>query len=171
MLPFTRVRPALLAGALAILPTLLATAPAQQPTKVLPDPTPRKDQILEQFAKEFITVTPGKGVFATTYLMGSKDVPDATPVHAVTFGGPFAMAKYEVTQELYHVVMGKNPSKWLGLRNSAEMMNWQDANTFCEKVHAEMPNRKHNAPDETIPLPTPAERTNACAPGSQTAYS
>ena len=52
----------------------------------------------------------------------TKKKPDAKggrdnerPVHEVTFKYSFAMAKYEVTQELYHVVMGKNPAKWQGL--------------------------------------------------------
>ena len=52
------------------------------------------------------------------------------------------MAKYEVTQELYEAVMGKNPSRWKGPRNSVEMVSWDEANDFCRKATAELRKRK-----------------------------
>ena len=43
-----------------------------------------------------------------------------------------------MTQELYEAVMGKNPSRWKGPRNSVEMVSWDEANDFCRKVTAEL---------------------------------
>lgn len=150
----------------------LAHLQAQGQKKVLPDPTPRKEQILELFVKEFIQVTPGKGKFPASFMMGStKGLLDAQPAHKVTMIHPFAMAKYEVTQELYHVIMGKNPARWQGLRNSVEMLSWEEANAFCQKVTAELKKRKLIGEDEEIRLPTEAEWEYVCRAGTTTTYS
>src|SRR3954467_6019620 len=83
------------------------------------DPVQRKDAILKLFASEFVTLTPGAGKFPDSFQMGSEKGGRETerPAHKVTLKSPFAMAKYEATQELYHAVTGKNPSKWKGPRN------------------------------------------------------
>ncbi len=103
--------------------------------------------------------------------MGSSKGPDsAQPVHKVTFGYSFAVNRYEVTQELYHVVMGKNPSKWKGPRNSVEMVDWNHAVEFCRKVTEELRQRKLLGADEEIRLPTEAEWEYACRAGTSTIY-
>jgi formylglycine-generating enzyme required for sulfatase activity len=68
-----------------------------------PDPTPRKDAILKRFAEEFVLLTPGKGKFPADFIMGTTKFRDKNeePAHKVTFKHPFAICKYEVTQELY----------------------------------------------------------------------
>ena len=77
-----------------------------------------------------MTLTPGMGRFPASFEMGSPD-PKAPaterPQVKVTFKSPFAVARYEVTQELYEAVMGKNPSKWKGPRNSVEMVSHAEA--------------------------------------------
>ena len=89
---------------------------AGEQKKKLEDPTPRKDAILKLFVEEFVPITPGKEQFPESFMMGSEKggQDNERPVHKVTFKYPFAMAKYEVTQELYHVVMGKNPRRVSG---------------------------------------------------------
>jgi formylglycine-generating enzyme required for sulfatase activity len=89
----------------------------------------------------------------------------------VTFKSEFAIGKYEVTQELYEAVIGKNPSKWKGTRNSVEMVSWDDANEFCRKVTLELRERKLLKENEVIRLPSEAEWEYACRAGSKAAYS
>src|SRR2546429_6595018 len=81
---------------------------------------PRDEQILKRFVDEFVQLTPGEGKYPASFTMGSpNDKPAAEqPAHEVTFKHPFAIAKYEVTQELYELIIGSNPSKWRGRRNS-----------------------------------------------------
>lgn len=105
--------------------------------------------------------------------MGSDqgDRANERPAHKVTFKREFAIAKYEVTQELYFVVMGNNPAKWKGPRNSVEMVNWHEATDFCAKVTAELRRLKLLAENAVIRLPSEAEWEYACRAGTTTAYS
>jgi formylglycine-generating enzyme required for sulfatase activity len=131
-----------------------------------------RDAILRRFVDEFVLLTPGKGKFPASFKMGTDGgAADAKPVHTVTFGYPFAVAKYEVTQELYEAIMGKNPSRWKGKRNSVEMMSWDEANDFCKKVTAELRQKKLIGEKEVIRLPSEAEWEYACRAGTTTAYS
>jgi formylglycine-generating enzyme required for sulfatase activity len=105
--------------------------------------------------------------------MGSAgDTPaNEKPPFKVTFAANFAIGKYEVTQELYEAVIGKNPSKWQGKRNSVEMVSWEDANEFCRKATLELRERKLLKENEVIRLPSEAEWEYACRAGSTAAYS
>src|SRR5262249_19738771 len=78
-----------------------------------------KEPALKLFAEEFVAINPGEGKFPASFRRGTENGrKDEQPVHEVKIARPFAMAKYEVTQELYAAVMGKNPAKWTGPRNS-----------------------------------------------------
>src|SRR5262249_10136333 len=61
----------------------------------------RKEQILRRFLDEFVLLTPGADKFPATFAMGSAgDAPASEkPVRVITLKQPFALAKYEVTQE------------------------------------------------------------------------
>jgi hypothetical protein len=48
--------------------------------------------------------------------------------------GKFYMGVYEVTQDLYETVMGKNPSYFKGGSNPVEKVNWHEAIKFCNKL-------------------------------------
>jgi formylglycine-generating enzyme len=68
--------------------------------------------------------------------MGSnKGTNDEKPIHSVTLND-FYIGKYEVTQEQYEKVMGKNPSSFKASGKDApvEKVNWYDAVEFCNKL-------------------------------------
>lgn len=137
------------------------------------DPVKRKEPILKLFAEEFVLLRPGTDKYPADFLMGTEKGghQNERPVHKVAFSKPFAIAKYEATQELYHAVMGKNPSKWKGPRNAIEMVNFQETLDFCAAVTREMRKAKLIADDETIRLPSEAEWEYACRAGTNTDYS
>jgi formylglycine-generating enzyme required for sulfatase activity len=149
------------------------SVPAGGTKKKYEDPTPRTEAILKRCAEEFITLTPGQGKFPGDFVMGAdKDGDDnEQPAHKVTLKYSFAIGTYEVTQELYHVVMGKNPAKWQGPRNSVEMVSWDEAVEFCKRLTKELRKRKLIGDNETIRLPSEAEWEYACRAGTTTAYS
>jgi formylglycine-generating enzyme required for sulfatase activity len=136
-----------------------------------PAPKPDPDRILKLFTGEFVELTPGKGKFPASFTMGTRGTAAESPPVTVRFKKAFAIARYEVTQELYQVVMGNNPSKWPGRRNSVEMVSWDDASTFCRKVTTMLRARKLIAAGEEIRLPSEAEWEYACRAGTTTAFS
>jgi formylglycine-generating enzyme required for sulfatase activity len=141
--------------------------------KPLSDPTPRKDAILKLFVEEFVPITPGKGRFPQSFMMGTEKGghDNERPAHKVTFKYSFAMAKYEVTQELYHVVVGTNPARFQGLRNGIDRVNWHEANDFCVRATKLMRERKLIGDNERIRLPSEAEWEYCCRAGTTTAWS
>jgi formylglycine-generating enzyme required for sulfatase activity len=158
-------------AALALLPLLLLLSPRPAPADGKEDKGAR---ILRTFAEELVPLTPGKGKFPARFTMGTagdKAAASERPTVKVSLKAPFAMAKYEVTQELYELVTGKSPSRWRGPRNSVEKVTWDDANTFCTKVTALLRKQKLIKANEVIRLPSEAEWEYACRAGTTTAYS
>jgi formylglycine-generating enzyme required for sulfatase activity len=153
---------------LLVLVVLLPVA-AQEKKK---PPYRDKESALKLFAEEFVSITPGKGKFPAKFQMGSEKGPkEEQPAHEVTFKYPFGMAKFEVTQELYQALMGNNPAKWKGPRNSVEMMTHAEAVEFCKRATAEMRKAKLIDNDEEIRLPTEAEWEYCCRAGTTTPFS
>jgi formylglycine-generating enzyme required for sulfatase activity len=146
---------------LALLPLAGADGPFAPPEKAL-----------KRFVEELVPLTPGKGKFPASYQMGSAGKAPASerPAVKITFSRPFAIARYEVTQELYHAVTGKSPAKWKGPRNSVEMVNWDEANAFCAKLTKMLRERKLIKADEVVRLPSEAEWEYACRAGTTTRY-
>lgn len=129
------------------------------------------DPLLQTFVDELVEITPGEGHFSREFEMGSKAEEAEQPVHRVRLSEPFAIAKYEVPQNLYEAVMGENPSRWKGPRNSAERMTWHEANRFCEKLTQQLRKQQLIDADELIRLPSEAEWEYCCRAGTTTAYS
>jgi formylglycine-generating enzyme required for sulfatase activity len=128
--------------------------------------------LLRVFVSEFVEITPGRGKFPRSFQMGSADGPRSErPVRTVMFDYDFAMARYEVPQNLYEAVTGKNPSVWGGPRNSVEMMTWREAEAFCREATRLLREAELIGPNEVVRLPTEAEWEYCCRAGTTTAYS
>lgn len=132
----------------------------------------QRTSLLKTFRDEFVTLTPGKEEFTSKFTMGTNDGPAAErPAHRVSLKRPFAIARYEVPQNLWEAMMGENPSRWKGQRNSVEMISYDDAIEFCRRASAEMRKAKLIGDDEVIRLPTEAEWEYAARAGTSSRYS
>ncbi len=83
--------------------------------------------------------------------------------HRVTLTQGFWLGETVVTQALWQVVMGTNPSTIKGEQLPAERVSWHDAQSFCQRLNAMIP-------DLTSRLPTEAEWEYACRAGTTTAF-
>ncbi len=124
---------------------------------------------------KYITVDLGSGVTmklvkipAGRFMMGSPNNEkrrdsDEGPQHRVTISRAYYMGVYEVTQEQYQAVMGKNPSRFKGAKRPVEKVSWNDSVEFCKRL-----SRKTG---KTFRLPTEAEWEYACRGGTTTRFS
>ena len=91
-----------------------------------------------------------------SFMMGSPDDdPDAggiysdeKPQHRVKLSN-FSIGQTEVTQALWKVVMGDNPSSHKGYKKPVEWVSWDKCQTFISKLNA--------LTGRTFRLPTEAE--------------
>jgi formylglycine-generating enzyme required for sulfatase activity len=136
------------------------------------DPTEEQMKLLSTFREEFVSLTPGEGDYPVAFTMGRDDGPEnERPAHAVRFERPFHMARYEVPQNLWEAVMGQNPSRWKGPRNSVEMLDYDDAVDFCRRATDLMRAGGLITDKQVIRLPTEAEWEYAARAGTTTVYS
>ncbi len=82
--------------------------------------------------------------------------------HPVTLS-PFWMAKTEVTQAQWKVIMGSNPSRFKSDDRPVERVSWDEVQAFIKRLNART--------GETFTLPTEAQWEYACRAGTQTVYS
>ena len=136
------------------------------------EPSAEQLKLLQVFHQEFVELTPGAGKFPSSLVMGADDGPsNARPAHRVTFDYAFAVAKYEVPQNLWQAVVGENPSRWKGPRNSVEMLTHSEAIAFCEKATRLMRAAKMIPKGREVRLPTEAEWEYFARAGTDTVYS
>ena len=72
---------------------------------------------------------------------------DEKPVHRVTLTNDYYIGKYEVTQALWKIVMGSNPSNFKGYDLPVEKVSWNDCQDFVSKLNA-MTGKRFRLPTE-----------------------
>ncbi len=76
---------------------------------------------------------------AGTFMMGApesyiKHLPATSPKHQVTLTRSFWMGIHEITQVQWLKLMGTNPSNRVGPNNPVEMISWNEAIEFCNRM-------------------------------------
>ena len=97
---------------------------------------------------------------------------DEKPRHQARVSG-FWMGKYEVTQAQWEKIMGNNPSHFTGADRPVELVSWNDAQEFLQKLNANPSQSPLNQGGQrgVFRLPSEAEWEYAARAGTQTAYS
>jgi formylglycine-generating enzyme required for sulfatase activity len=127
------------------------------------------NRLLHTFVEELVAITPGEGKFPAELVRAEAGRNGAD--QPIKLNGAFAIAKYEVPQNLYEAVTGTNPSRWKGPRNSVEMMNWLEARQFCRRLTTLLRDAGLIDAAEEIRLPTEVEWEYCCRAGTTTQYS
>jgi formylglycine-generating enzyme required for sulfatase activity len=100
---------------------------------------------------------------AGSFVMGDdKGFDNEQPPHQVTISRDFYIGKYEVTQAQWTAVMGTNPSGQKASSLPVEMVSWDDAEAFVERLSSQT--------GHDLRLPTEAEWEHACRAGTTTRY-
>jgi serine/threonine protein kinase len=133
-----------------------------------PDGSADADEWTNTIGMKLVRVKPGK------FLMGSPPneagrEPSDEQQHEVTITRPFSIGAYEVTQDEYEQVMGKdkNPSSWTTARAGVDTsrfpvdsVTWHAADAFCRAL-----TEKEKALGRRYRLPTEAQWEYACRGG------
>ena len=94
---------------------------------------------------------------------GKFKMGDPRKNYEVTLTKLFYIGKYEVTQDQWEEVMGKNPSRIKGAKLPVTQVSWNDCQGFIKKLNAKT--------DGGFRLPTEAEWEYSCRAGTTTTYS
>ena len=95
---------------------------------------------------EMVKVEAGSFNMGATPEMQDPDT-DEKPVHRVTLTNNYYIGKYEVTQALWKIVMGSNPSNSKGDNLPVEQVSWNDCQDFISKLNA-MTGKRFRLPSE-----------------------
>lgn len=129
-------------------------------------------KLLQRFVDECVAITPGTEPFPAQFRLGSdQEGEDALQPADVQMTTPFKICQYETTQELFELVMGRNPSRWPGKRNSVETITFAESEEFCQRLTALLRAAKLIAASDKVRLPTEVEWEYCCRAGTTTRFS
>lgn len=164
-----------MSGRIVIIPVtaLLVAFAVEQALAQQPGTETVTNSLLKAFVEDCIRIAPGSSAEypGGKVELGVKNPENELPRVTLEFEKPFRISKYEVTQELWELVMGSNPSRWKGSKNSVEMMNFHEAGQFCERLTSRLRESKLISETEVVRLPTEAEWEYCCRAGTSTRYS
>ncbi|MDR1166005.1 MAG: formylglycine-generating enzyme family protein [Deltaproteobacteria bacterium] len=147
--------PALPVAFLAFFPLALALTCA-------PSGAARAADWVNGIGMEFIFIPAGSFIMGTD---PDSDIgfPKEKPARKIEITRPFYLGKYPVTQKEWIAVMGDNPSFFQGDDRPVEMVSWDDANSFIDKLNQREKTQGYR-------LPTEAEWEFSARAGSTTVY-
>jgi formylglycine-generating enzyme required for sulfatase activity len=155
-----------LLACILILPVVGACALAPEESRAAQDDR----EITNSIGMKLVLIRAGK------FVMGSPDKEeDRDPEerqHEVAITRPFYLGAYEVTQQQFQKVTGKNPSFFPAARGGGpdfpvEQVRWRDAVAFCQQL-SNLPAEKKAG--RSYRLPTEAEWEYACRAGTTTTF-
>ena len=132
-----------------------ASRAADEPPLYVPPPPQQAPFVLDMapgVRMEFQWIPPG------SFMMG--DLREGIARHKVTFERPFYLAKYEVTQQQWAVLMPDNPSAIKRPDYPVHRVHREDCEAFVKAM-----NEKYAASGMTFALPTEAQWEYACRAG------
>ena len=96
--------------------------------------TPAQKAVLEKLISNMVKVEGGTFTMGATAEQGNDAYSGEKPTHRVTLSN-FCIGKYEVTQEEWQAVMGRNPSSFKGNNKPVESINRDNCLTFIHKLN------------------------------------
>ena len=111
------------------------TKPANKTSATTSSTNSNRQRILQELADNMVYVQGGTFTMGATDEQGSDAENNEKPAHNVTLSS-YYIGKTEVTQELWQVVMGSNPSYYKGNRKPVDQVSWYDCQTFFSKLNS-----------------------------------
>ena len=89
---------------------------------------------LDGYEFNMVRIDGGAFTMGATSEQGRDAESDENPIHNVVLSS-YYMGETEVTQRLWEIVMGSNPSYFKGSKRPVEMVSWNDCMVFMRKLN------------------------------------